>query len=62
MLPAVFADVRGKSVMDFIEKQTIGATFCRRSDQVQEVNLIDLVRPRWSPLSPILKRRLGVLT
>ena len=36
-LPSVFADVRGKKVMDFIETQTAGATFCRRSDKVQEV-------------------------
>ena len=36
-LPSVFADVRGKSVMDWIEKHTAGATFCRRSQEVKEV-------------------------
>ena len=36
-LPSVFADVRGKSVRDFIEKHTAGATFCRRSQEVKEV-------------------------
>ena len=45
-LPSVFADVRGKSVMDWIEKHTAGATFCRRSQEVKEVkggeSLLDL--------------------
>ena len=36
-LPSVYADIRGKSVMNWIEKHTAGATFCRRSEQVQEV-------------------------
>ena len=36
-LPSVYADVRGKSVMDWIEKNTAGATFCRRSQEVKEV-------------------------
>ena len=36
-LPSVYADIRGKSVMDWIEKHTAGATFCRRSQEVKEV-------------------------
>ena len=36
-LPSVYADVRGKLVVDWIKEQTAGATFCRRSDQVKEV-------------------------
>ena len=36
-LPTVFADVRGRSVMDWIEKHTAGATFCRRSEEAKEV-------------------------
>ena len=36
-LPSVFADIRGQSVMGWIEDQITGATFCRRSDQVHEV-------------------------
>ena len=36
-LPSVYADIRGKSVMDFIEKHTAGATFCPRSELVKEV-------------------------
>ena len=36
-LPSVYADVRGKLVVDWIKEQTAGATFCRRSDQVMEV-------------------------
>ena len=36
-MPSVYADVRGKFVMDWIEKHTAGATFCRRSEEVREV-------------------------
>ena len=36
-LPSIYADVRGDSAVDWIEKETAGATFCRRSDQVKEV-------------------------
>ena len=36
-LPSVYADIRGKSVMNWIKKHTAGATFCRRSDQEKEV-------------------------
>ena len=36
-LPSIYADTRGELAMDWIKKQTAGATFCRRSDQVKEV-------------------------
>ena len=36
-LPSIYADLRGESAVDWIEKETAGATFCRRSDQVKEV-------------------------
>ena len=36
-MPRVYADVRGKSVKNWIEKHTAGATFCRRSEEVREV-------------------------
>ena len=35
-LPSVFADVRGKSVMDWIERHTAGAAFCRRAEVREE--------------------------
>ena len=36
-MPSVYADVRGKSVMDWIEKHTAEAIYCRRSEEVKEV-------------------------
>ena len=36
-LPSIYADLRGELAVDWIEKETAGATFCRRSDQVKEV-------------------------
>ena len=43
-MPSVFADVRGKSVRDWIDDHTAGATFCRKSeeDELQggELNLL----------------------
>ena len=36
-MPSVYADVRGKSVKNWTEKHTAGATFCRRSEKVKEV-------------------------
>ena len=35
-VPSIFADIRGSSVMGFIENQIDGATFCRKHDD-QEV-------------------------
>ena len=37
MLPSVYADIRGRSVMDWIEEHTSGAFFCRKSGQVKEL-------------------------
>ena len=36
-LPSVYADLRGELAVDWIKRETAGATFCRRSDQVKEV-------------------------
>ena len=36
-LPSVYADIRGESVKDWIDEQTAGAFFCRKSGQVKEV-------------------------
>ena len=36
-LPSVYADVRGRSMMDWIKDQTAGAFFCRKSSQVNVV-------------------------
>ena len=36
-MPSVYADIRGESVKDWIDEQTAGAFFCRKSGQVKEV-------------------------
>ena len=46
-LPSVYADIRGKSVMDWIEEHTAGATFCTKSDLVA----VDGAWSEWSPWS-----------
>ena len=33
----MFADLRAKKTLDWISKNTAGATFCKRSDEVKDV-------------------------
>ena len=34
-MPTVFANILGKSVIDWIEDHTAGATFCRKFEEVK---------------------------
>ena len=46
-LPSVYADIREKSVMDWIEEQTAGSTFCTKSGLIA----VDGAWGDWSPWS-----------
>ena len=60
-LPSVYADLRGKSAVDWIERNTAEASFCSRSDKVKKAKEGRRRLIKWSTV--ILyqqKKRLGV--